>query len=156
MVREIITTLRPSFKRSPIKVNADIPASIFLDSFPGPLGQVLVNLINNAAFHAFDEGQEGSIEVIAERLQDPDSDDTNPWIRLTVQDNGRGIPPEHLPRIYDPFFTTRLGTGGSGLGLNISYNIVTAILGGRIQAFSTLGQGTRMVVEIPMIAPVTE
>jgi PAS domain S-box-containing protein len=155
-VNEIVTTLRPSFKRSPIKIEVEVPAGIILDSFPGPLGQVLVNLVNNAGLHAFPAGREGLIRIFAERLADPESDESNPWVRLTVQDDGQGIAAEHLPRIFDPFFTTKLGAGGSGLGLNISYNIVTSLLGGRIQAISAPGQGTRMEIEIPLIAPDSE
>ena len=155
-VNEIVTTLRPSFKRLPITVKVDIPAGMQFDSYPGPLGQVVVNLINNAILHAFDADRQGFISITAERLQAPDSDEMNPWIRLTVRDNGKGIPDDHLPRIFDPFFTTKLGAGGSGLGLNISYNIVTSLLGGRIQAISAPGEGTQMVIELPMIAPSTE
>ncbi|HET6720348.1 MAG TPA: ATP-binding protein [Rhodocyclaceae bacterium] len=155
-VNEIVTTLRPSFKRSPIKIEVEVPSGIVLDSFPGPLGQVIVNLVNNAGLHAFPDGRAGLIRIFATRLDDAESDESNPWIRLTVQDDGEGIATEHLPRIFDPFFTTKLGAGGSGLGLNISYNIVTSLLGGRIQAISALGEGTRMEIEIPLIAPDSE
>jgi signal transduction histidine kinase len=60
---------------------------------------------------------------------------------------------EHLKHIFDPFFTTRLGQGGSGLGLNIVYNLVTRILGGSIDVVSTPGKGTTFTLFIPMVAP---
>lgn len=75
-------------------------------------------------------------------------------MRLIVEDNGRGILAEHLPRLFDPFFTTRLGQGGSGLGLHIVYNIATGVLGGRIDVSSQPGKGTRFVLELPCRAPI--
>ena len=154
--QEIATTLRPSFKRRKVELAIDIPEDIQFESYPGPLGQVIVNLINNALLHAFGPDQTGTIRIHVERLSAPDSDDLIPWIRLIVSDDGKGIPTEHLPRIFDPFFTTRMGSGGSGLGLNISFNIVTDLLGGRIEAQSSVGEGTRMVIDLPIIAPQTE
>lgn len=86
----------------------------------------------------------------AERVQNPA---LPPSLLLVFSDNGSGIAPEHLPRIFDPFFTTRLGKGGSGLGLNIVYNIVTDILGGNIKVESVPGQGSRFIITLPLNAP---
>jgi signal transduction histidine kinase len=72
---------------------------------------------------------------------------------LAVVDNGTGIAPEHLPHIFKPFFTTKLGQGGSGLGLHIVHNLVTGPLGGRIDVDSKKGQGTRFVLTLPLRAP---
>jgi signal transduction histidine kinase len=74
-------------------------------------------------------------------------------VALTVTDNGRGIAPEILPRIFDPFFTTKLGVGDSGLGLNISYNQITGILGGTIDVSSTVEVGTCFTLTLPLLAP---
>jgi signal transduction histidine kinase len=74
-------------------------------------------------------------------------------VQLSVQDNGAGIAAQHLDRVFDPFFTTRLGQGGSGLGLNIVYNIVTQTLGGTIRAESVSGQGARFILDLPCAAP---
>jgi signal transduction histidine kinase len=71
-------------------------------------------------------------------------------VRIEFADDGRGIPAEHLSRIFDPFFTTRMGQGGTGLGLNIAYNIVTTLLKGTIRVESSPGQGTVFVVELPL------
>ena len=155
-VNEIVTTLRPSFMRSPIRIDVAIPPGIVLDSFPGPLGQVLVNLINNAVLHAFEPEQTGHVRIFAEGINAAGNDQAPTWLRLVVEDDGKGIAAQHLPRIFDPFFTTKLGAGGSGLGLNISYNIVTSLLGGRIHAISEIGSGTRMEIEIPLRAPERE
>lgn len=117
-----------------------------MDSFPGPLGQVLINLINNAVLHGFD-GRSGGVVVIGAQA------DESGAIELTVQDNGVGIPAAHRDRIFDPFFTTRLGQGGSGLGLHICFSLVNRLLGGSISAASELDGGTCFTLRLPRCAP---
>jgi signal transduction histidine kinase len=73
-------------------------------------------------------------------------------VRIEFRDDGRGIPAEHLSRIFDPFFTTRMGQGGTGLGLNIAYNIVTSLLGGTIRVDSAPGHGTVFIIDLPLRA----
>ncbi|HJV00769.1 MAG TPA: ATP-binding protein [Burkholderiaceae bacterium] len=143
LTAEILLVLVPTVKKTGIKVRQEIPPGIAMNSYPGPFGQVLINLINNALTHAFEGRTDGEIVVSARPLA-PDS------VEVTVRDNGSGIAPEHMGRIYDPFFTTKLGKGGSGLGLNIVYNIVYGLLRGRIEVDSTLGQGTRFVLTLPL------
>ena len=58
-----------------------------------------------------------------------------------------------MAHIFDPFFTTRLGQGGSGLGLSVSQNIATGVLGGTIQVHSTVDEGSRFVLILPLSAP---
>ena len=145
VVSEILLTLRPSYKRTSFEVAADIPAHIHLDSYPGPLGQVLTNFINNALVHAFEGRDKGEIHLCARMLDSGE-------VRLEVSDDGVGISPQHLGRIFDPFFTTRMGKGGSGLGLHIAHNIVTRVLGGRIGVNSSPA-GSTFWLEIPQSAP---
>jgi signal transduction histidine kinase len=78
------------------------------------------------------------------------------FIQLSFSDDGRGMDAEHLKHIFDPFFTTRLGQGGSGLGLNIVYNLVTRILGGSIEVTSTPWKGTSFLLYLPKVAPERE
>lgn len=141
-----ILTLQPTIKRTPIVIRQDIPESLMMDSFPGPLGQVVNNLINNAILHGYDGYCDGAINVSA-RLS------SFGWVTLVVEDQGIGIKPADLHRIFDPFFTTKMGVGGSGLGLNIVHNIVTEILGGTIEVHSELGRGTKFTLKLPMLAP---
>jgi PAS domain S-box-containing protein len=145
VVGNVVLTLQPQFKATPHRIAVEIPPDISLDSFPGPLGQVLTNLVNNALLHGFHDIAAGRVCISAERVDDQ--------VRLRVSDNGRGIPPEHLSRVFDPFFTTRLGQGGSGLGLHIVYSIVTRVLGGRIMLTSQPGEGTTFNLELPLVAP---
>ncbi len=152
VVGEIVDTLAPSLKRKPHRIEIDIPPGLVMDSFPGPLGQVLINLINNAYLHGFDENAEGGlvrVQAVAEILADG-----REGVVLAVADNGKGIPEPLIARIFEPFFTTRMGQGGTGLGLNITYNIVNGLLGGQIDVHSKLGAGTRFEIRIPLAAPV--
>jgi PAS domain S-box-containing protein len=147
MIGEVITSLGPTIKATPYVVEQDVAADILMESFPGPLGQVITNLINNGIIHGFDSGPSGLIRIAAEKSQDSEQ------VVLKITDNGKGIPSDVLPRIFDPFFTTRLGQGGSGLGLNIVHNIVFSILGGRIIAESTPGAGSCFTLTLPLTAP---
>ncbi len=74
-------------------------------------------------------------------------------VEILFEDDGVGIPKKNLARVFDPFFTTRLGKGGSGLGMNIVYNIVTGVLGGSVNLDSSPGAGTRVLIRMPTSAP---
>lgn len=146
IVDEIAITLRPSFKRLPYKLETEVEKGLRLDSYPGPLGQVLTNLINNAIIHAFDGRDHGVVRVSGRA-------DGEDHVLIEVSDDGCGVSPENVRRIFDPFFTTRLGQGGSGLGLHIVRNLVTDLLGGEINIASTVGGGTTMNVRVLRVAP---
>lgn len=141
-----VLTLQPTIKRTPFVIQQQVPAELMMESYPGPLGQVVTNLINNAILHGYEGRSEGLIAVSAQLS-------AQGWVTLNVEDHGVGIAPEAVPRIFDPFFTTKMGVGGSGLGLNIAHNIVTEILGGSIQVSSEVGGGTRFTLTLPMSAP---
>jgi signal transduction histidine kinase len=153
VVNEILTSMRPGFKRLPIIVSADVSPAIALDSYPGPLGQVLGNLVDNAIIHGLAGGREGGrVEIAARQLAGGE-------IELKVSDNGDGIPVADRERVFDPFFTTRFGQGGSGLGLHIVHHLVTQVLGGRIVvkcgADTAAGVGAEFIVVFPSHAAPT-
>ena len=141
-----ILTLLPSIRRTPFEVVQRVPDELMMDSYPGPLGQVIANLVNNAIMHAFDGRSEGIVELVAEY-------EKSDWITLHVRDNGNGISNANRERIFDPFFTTKMGVGGSGLGLHIVHSIVSDILGGRITVSSEEGRGTCFTLSLPLEAP---
>lgn len=115
----------------------------------GSLSQVMLNLLTNAQRYAYPDGVGGKVEItIAEEHNGSEA-----GYRLIVRDFGKGIPPENLPRVFDPFFTTGRGKGGSGLGLTIVYNTVTAHLKGTITIDSVVDQGTTITLTFPQIIP---
>ncbi|MBY0574447.1 MAG: GAF domain-containing protein [Undibacterium sp.] len=143
---EIVSTLAGRLRREQHQVHIQIPENIEMDSYPGPYGQVITNMIINALVHAFDKKNNGEIRITAELINALQ-------VKIQISDNGNGISESNLNRIFDPFFTTRMGQGGSGLGLHISYNIITAILGGSIEVRSQIGSGTSFELILPVAAP---
>ena len=140
---ETITTLNSQIRHSGHTLEVQIPDDIIIDGYPGPLGQVLSNLVNNALLHAFDGREHGHLALRATRLD-------HEHVRITFQDDGVGIAEKNLARIFDPFFTTKAGQGDSGLGMNIVYNIVTSLLNGKIRVESELECGTTVVLDLPL------
>ncbi len=154
----------------------DCPDGIALDTYPGALTEVLLALLTNAFAHAFEtepaaavvvegvgamtaggadgleEGPDGSRirrgrVTVSVRLLD------NERIELNVSDNGRGIPADIQPRLFQPFATTRRGSGSMGLGLYAAFNLVTGKLGGEIDIDSAVGRGTTVILRLPLDAP---
>lgn len=108
VVAEILLTLQPTIRKTPYDIVNDIPADIVCDSYPGALGQVVANLINNALLHGFEGRAQGVVQIGARLLDDQQ-------FELSIADDGCGISVADQSRIFDPFFTTKLGRGGSGL-----------------------------------------
>ena len=141
---EIAATMMNQVRRAGHTLELRVPPGIAMDSYPGPFGQVVINFINNALLHGFD-APGGHMLLVATPL---DGD----RVRIEFSDDGRGIAPEHVSRIFDPFFTTRMGQGGTGLGLNIAYNLVTTLLQGTIRVDSAPGRGTVFILDLPLRA----
>jgi PAS domain S-box-containing protein len=120
---EIALTLRPLLRRNNVEIELAMPEGVMMDSYPGALGQVLINLVSNAVMHAFDGVVQPRLTIGA-AFAEPGR------VAIRVSDNGCGIVPELLPRIFDPFVTTRMGRGGTGLGLHIVHNLVATPQGG--------------------------
>jgi signal transduction histidine kinase len=147
VVEDNLATLLPNIKkqRKTIRFINHVGSHIECDSYPGPLGQIITNLTQNAILHGFDGRDSGTVTIASEELPD--------MILLTVTDDGVGMEPAVLVHVFDPFFTTKLGKGGSGIGLSISYRIATSILGGNLTASSVPGKGACFTLTIPNIAP---
>jgi signal transduction histidine kinase len=145
-LREICMTLEPMHKNTPFELTMDVPEGITLDSYPGALGQLITNFVSNALQHGFEGRTTGTMKMWAHAI---DADQ----VALHFTDDGQGMTEDTRNRVFDPFFTTKLGQGGSGLGMNIVYNIVREIMGGRIEVASSLGAGTHITVVLPKVAP---
>jgi signal transduction histidine kinase len=145
VTHEIVATVMNRIRKDYHHLEFEVPETIMLDSYPGPFGQVITNLINNALLHAFNGREDGRMRLVA-------GTPAEGRVLISFSDDGDGIAQENLSRIFDPFFTTKLGQGGSGLGLSISYNIVTSLLGGQI-AVNSSSAGTTFTLDLPLRAP---
>jgi len=143
---QIVASLLPALKRSAISFSVDISEEINMDSYPGPYGQVLTNLVLNALVHAFPDRRAGSMRL-AIRRSGADH------VEIEFADDGVGMSEDIQRRAFEPFFTTRRSHGGTGLGLHIVFNIVTRRLGGRLRLDSTPGHGTTLWIRLPLTAP---
>jgi signal transduction histidine kinase len=143
-IDELLPSLELLWKRRPVTLEVRCARGMEMDSFPGALGQVLTNLVQNALVHAFPDDRSGHMRLSVE----PGGPER---VRITFSDDGVGIPEDDLLRIFDPFFTTRRGQGGTGLGLHIVYNLVTDKLGGALQVESK--GGARFLLDLPSVAP---
>ena len=123
-----------------------VPDDLELDSYAHAIDQALDVLVGNALLHGLTGGKPGHVRVQAERIN-------GERCRLAVLDDGRGMSPAVLERAFEPFFTTTFGKGGNGLGLSICHTLVEDVLGGKIEAFSEEGRGSRFVMELPLSAP---
>jgi signal transduction histidine kinase len=143
-MQEMIATMMTQIRHSGHSIEVEIDPAIRMSSYPGPLGQVIANFINNAMLHAFEEGSSGHMRLTGQKLP-------SGRVKIVFEDNGAGIPEQNMVHIFEPFFTTKMGQGGSGLGLSICYNIITSILNGQIQVESQTGKGTHFILDLPLV-----
>ncbi|MRV71202.1 hypothetical protein GJ700_05645 [Duganella sp. FT92W] len=151
VVRDTVATYAAQLRRANCETTIDIPDALEFDSYPGSVSQVLSNLISNALLHAFDGRHGGKLHIRAHELEPVPGQERS--VLLEFSDDGVGMAPRTLHQIFDPFFTTKMGQGGSGLGMNIVYNIVTGVLRGSISIQSEPEQGTTISIVMPMVAP---
>ena len=146
VLRDTLATYAAQLRRANCEVRVDVPETLEFDSYPGSVSQVVSNLLNNAILHAFEGRDRGIITITAAAL-----DATTAELRFA--DNGVGMTSKTLNQVYDPFFTTKMGQGGSGLGMNIVYNLVTGVLKGTIRVESAPEQGTTVIITLPLRVP---
>ena len=151
-LQEVAVSLGPKLKPGGHAVAIDCPPGVEVDGMPGALAQVVTNLVVNSVVHGFSGGGPGRIAMTV-KLRVAAAEGGADEITLVYADDGIGIAADVLPRIFDPFFTTNRAGGGSGLGLNIVYNIVQQKLHGRIVAESRHGQGARFTIVFPSRPP---
>ncbi|WP_051304643.1 ATP-binding protein [Chitinilyticum litopenaei] len=124
---EVLWALSPQYKNRPVEFVLDVPQGVLVDNYPGAFEQIMTNLISNSLIHGFVTQQTGRITISL--LSPPDADECV----LSYQDTGKGIPEALHKRVFEPFFTTRFGQGGSGLGLYLVYSLISGTLGGDVR-----------------------
>jgi len=137
-VNEVLFSINNVTKHTNIDIEVQCKDNIIINSYPGAISQIVTNLIINSIKHAFKEKEVG--HIVLDISQDEND------IQFIYKDNGKGIKEENIDRIFEPFFTTNRESGGTGLGLNIVYNIVTNGLGGTIKCISEKGKGVEFVM----------
>ena len=143
LLEEVLLTLSAKLKSSQVTVSLNCPKELSITSKPGPINQILINLILNSIYHAFEERNNGEITISVMNLSDQ--------LHITYSDDGVGIDEKIKTKIFDPFTTTKRGSGGSGLGMHLVYNLVTQALDGNIQVESEAGQGVYFDITFPVI-----
>ena len=143
-VEEILFSLQPKLKGKKFEVTLDCPVGIKMKTYPGAISQIITNLITNSLLHGFEGAEKGT--MLIQVSKDPDNDDT---LLMTYSDDGKGMSSIELEKLFEPFYTTKRGHGGSGLGAHIVYNLVTGPLAGQVKASSQPGQGLQYKMKFP-------
>ncbi len=143
VIRQVLAFTEKDAERRCITVSVDIRGRVpAFESDRGNLQQIFLNLINNA-FAAMDDGGRLTVTIARQKTA---------HIRVSVADTGRGIPPADLEHIFEPFFSTGPGHGGTGLGLSVTYGMVSE-MGGEITVDSEPGKGSCFTVVLPLMPP---
>jgi C4-dicarboxylate-specific signal transduction histidine kinase len=149
VVREIVLSLGATLKTSTHSLQIAIPENIVMDAYPGPLGQICINLINNALIHGLEGQAHGSIQISAQQIDEE-------YVELRISDNGKGMSEEIAAHVFDPFFSTKIGQGGSGLGMHIVQTIVNKYFGGSISLTTQPGIGSTWILHFKNLAPILQ
>ena len=140
-IDDIILSLKPKLRKTNFSIEVNCPDDIDVYSYPGAVSQILTNLVMNSLLHGFENRDDGKMSITVEI--------ENNNIIMRYYDNGNGIKSENLNRIFDPFYTTKRGKGGTGLGLHILSNIVFQKLKGTIHCDSSEGAGALFTIAFP-------
>ncbi len=140
--QETLLSMHNKIKSTNIEVKVNCSDDLEIYSYPGAFSQIITNLVMNSLVHAYPEKESGLITLSFK--------DKNSTLEFIYRDDGKGIKKEDLNQIFDPFFTTNRAHGGSGLGLNIIFNIITTQLGGTIECRSEESKGIEFIMLIPI------
>ncbi|WDD99533.1 sensor histidine kinase [Thalassomonas actiniarum] len=143
LINEVFLTLAPQIKQKPFELELNCPGDLVVISKPGPINQILINLIVNSILHGFEGKDDGVISITVMNLSGQ--------LHINYRDNGTGVSQSIKGKIFDPFITTKRGAGGSGLGLHLVYNLVTQALGGSIQFESEINKGVSFDIHFPVV-----
>ena len=146
LTRQVLMSLRAGSRKRNLKLNVECQSNVTMNSYPGPYGQVLTNLFLNSAMHAFPDDKEGTVDIKVRAFGEDE-------VEILFSDDGCGMSYGVKRQAFNPFFTTRRAEGCTGLGLHVVHNIVTNRLGGRISLQSEPGEGTKIQLIVPRMAP---
>jgi two-component system, NtrC family, sensor kinase len=141
-IHEVIHSLHPIIRKTKHVIKVDCPSDIILTTQAGALSQLFTNLITNSLIHGFEHIDSGEINISAFK--------TSQETILNYNDNGKGMSAEHQKKFFQPFFTTKRNTGGSGLGGHIIYNIVENVLGGTSNLETSEENGFNLNISFPI------
>jgi len=141
-INEVLLSLNPKLRKTKIKASVMCPDDLEIYGHPGSLSQIVTNLVMNSLTHAYNDGDTGEITINI-YLEDN-------IVNFIYSDDGSGIEQKNIGKIFDPFYTTRRGRGGTGLGLNVVYNIVTQEYSGNIKCTSEPNMGTTFTIKFPL------
>lgn len=142
-MQEILMSLSNELKKLNHNIEINCPKDLIITSYPGAFYQIITNLIMNAVIHGFENIERGNIQIIFKR--------ENRNFELRFIDDGRGMEENVVANIFEPFYTTKRGSGGTGLGLHIVFNLVTQKLKGQIKCISSLNKGTEFLIQCPVM-----
>lgn len=140
-LNEVITSLKPKLKKSKHEIFIDCPDDLEMKVPAGAVSQIFTNFLLNSVIHGFDGLENGRIDIKVKLDGD--------MVDFIYKDDGNGVSEEQLAMLFDPFYTTKRDSGGSGLGTNIAYNLVKQTLEGDIEASSKVGEGLTYHLRIP-------
>jgi C4-dicarboxylate-specific signal transduction histidine kinase len=140
-LHEVVSSMGPNLSKSMHHVTIDCDPELTVKTVPGYWSQIIINLISNSLKHGF-EGMEHGVILIQVKQSKTD-------IQLLFSDNGRGIDRESSAKVFEPFYTTKRDSGGSGLGLHLVYNLVSQGLNGAI-TLKESAQGCVFDIKVPI------
>jgi len=146
-IPRVCNPLKPMLRKEQVELSIDVTPNLVITTCPGIIAQLLTNLISNAQRHAFGTSVNNDVNRVSVSCSK-----NAKGIVISVQDNGKGIPEALHKKVFEPFYTTARDKGGTGLGLNILYNLVRQKFNGEIDLTSTPGEGTKVTVCIPVEA----
>jgi len=144
-LEDVLRSLKPKAKQANINLQLDCPDEISIYSYPGAIAQITNNLVINSLVHAFNDQQDGEISIQVKQVDES--------IELIYSDNGCKLDENTKAQLFEPFYTTKRGQGGSGLGAHIVYNLVTQKLKGTIELLTKQTHGKSFKISIPLTSP---
>lgn len=147
VMNDLMKTLHHRLKSAHVETTLDIE-NVDMSGQPGVISQIMQNLIVNALHHAFEPEVGGKLMISGRLIQETDE------VELLVSDNGKGIDPDVLPKLFDPFVTSKRSQGNTGLGMHFVYQWVSCSLQGTITVETERNKGTTFVINMPRLVQV--